>query len=114
MHLGSPTSPPPLRRQGVQEIRAFRLLRGPAPARPTQGNTEVNMAEKKLKHVWMIEERAASDEQPAATFWTKIGVATENNDGSWNLQLAAIPVSGKMQVRDPAPPSTNTARGGSR
>ena len=57
---------------------------------------------KKMKHVWMVEDVPASS-GGARAFWTKIGVAYENDDGSLSLTLAAIPVSGKMQIRDPAP-----------
>lgn len=55
-----------------------------------------------MKHVWMVEETAAKDGAPK-TFWTKIGVAFENEDGSLSLHLAAIPVTGKMHVQDATP-----------
>jgi hypothetical protein len=32
--------------------------------------------------------------------WVRIGVAFENRDGSWNIMLDALPVTGKLQVRD--------------
>lgn len=36
--------------------------------------------------------------------WTRVGVAFENRDGSWNLKLSAVPIAGaKMQIRDPLP-----------
>jgi hypothetical protein len=36
--------------------------------------------------------------------WTRVGVAFENRDGSWNLKLSAVPIAGaKMQIRDPQP-----------
>lgn len=60
------------------------------------------MANKKMKHVWMVED-AASTTGPAKSFWTKIGVAYENEDGSLSLHLAAVPVSGRMQIRDATP-----------
>jgi len=31
--------------------------------------------------------------------WTEIGVGFENKDGSLNLMLDAVPISGKIQVR---------------
>ena len=63
------------------------------------------MADRKMKHVWMVEDAASDDAREQRSFWTKIGVAYENADGSWSLQLSAVPVSGKMQLRDPALPS---------
>ena len=72
------------------------------------------MANKKMKHVWMIEEVAGANERDAKSYWTKIGVAQENADGSWSLQLSAVPVSGRMQIRDAAPlpkADTETTRG---
>lgn len=36
--------------------------------------------------------------------WTKVGVAFENRDGSFNLRLSAVPVGGnKLHIRDPEP-----------
>ncbi len=32
--------------------------------------------------------------------WTRIGVAFENQDGSLNLLLDAVPTNGKLHVRD--------------
>ena len=34
------------------------------------------------------------------SFWTRVGVAFVNRDGSWNLKLDAIPTNGTLQVRD--------------
>lgn len=58
---------------------------------------------RKMKHLWMVEDRPASATREARSFWTKVGVAFENRDGSWTLELAAVPVSGRLQMRDPAP-----------
>ena len=33
------------------------------------------------------------------SFWTRIGRAFENKDGSLNIYLEALPTSGKIQVR---------------
>lgn len=60
------------------------------------------MTDKKMKHLWMVEDYGSGEQQ--RSFWTKIGVAFENKDGSYSLQLAAIPVNGRLQMRDPAPP----------
>jgi hypothetical protein len=56
-----------------------------------------------MKHVWMIENIAASGAREAKSIWTKIGIAVANLDGSLTLTLAAIPVSGRMIVRDATP-----------
>ncbi len=61
------------------------------------------MKNKKMRHVWMVEDVPASQGAGPRAFWTKIGVAYENDDGSLSLTLAAIPVTGRMQIRDPAP-----------
>jgi hypothetical protein len=36
-------------------------------------------------------------------YWTRIGVAFVNSDGSLNVRLEAVPVSGEMQIRDYVP-----------
>ncbi len=36
-------------------------------------------------------------------YWNRIGVAFVNSDGSMNVKLEAIPVSGEMQIRDYVP-----------
>ena len=35
------------------------------------------------------------------TVWRRIGTAFENRDGSFNVELEAVPVSGRMQLREP-------------
>lgn len=61
---------------------------------------------KRTKHLWMLEESADK------RLWTKIGVAFENKDGSYDLHLAAVPVSGKMTMRDPLTPPDRTKETG--
>lgn len=34
-------------------------------------------------------------------FWNRIGSAWENKDGSLNVELFAVPVNGKLQLRAP-------------
>ena len=50
-----------------------------------------------IKEIYGIVER--NDE----SHWTRIGVATENRDGSWNLRFDFFPARGevKLQLRDP-------------
>mgnify|MGYP001555788423 CR=1 FL=1 len=60
--------------------------------------------QRQMKQVWMVEDaRSSAPGDAPRSFWTKIGVAFENEDGSLSLHLAAIPVTGKMIVRDATP-----------
>jgi hypothetical protein len=58
---------------------------------------------KKYKNLFMVEDFTASDGENRSV-WTKVGVAFENRDGSFSLELGAFPVSGRLQMRDPRPP----------
>ncbi|MBX3184051.1 MAG: hypothetical protein KIT72_00890 [Polyangiaceae bacterium] len=40
-------------------------------------------------------------------FWNRVGVAFVNSDGSINVKLDAVPVSGDMQIRDYVPRETS-------
>lgn len=51
---------------------------------------------RRYMHVWMVEDRKGKK------FWTKVGIAQESRDGSWLLNLAAIPVTGRLHMT-PAP-----------
>ena len=42
----------------------------------------------------------ALTERGEKTFWTRVGIAFENKDRSITLQLDALPVSGRLQIRD--------------
>lgn len=64
--------------------------------------------QRRMKHIWMVEEaRTSTANETTKSFWTKIGVAFENEDGSLSLHLAAVPVTGKMIVRDAQPPAVS-------
>lgn len=39
-------------------------------------------------------------ENKGRKFWNRVGVAFVNVDGSINVKLDAVPVSGDMQIRD--------------
>jgi hypothetical protein len=52
-----------------------------------------------MKAVWTIVERAQQG-GPTKSYWTRVGVGFVNRDGSMNLHLDAIPISGKLQVRE--------------
>jgi hypothetical protein len=41
----------------------------------------------------------AITERGEKSYWTKIGVAFENRDRSVTVQLDALPVSGRLQIR---------------
>ena len=38
------------------------------------------------------------------TFWMRVGTAFENRDGSLNIYLDALPLGGKLQVRESREP----------
>jgi hypothetical protein len=42
-------------------------------------------------------------ERNGKTYWNRIGVAFVNRDGSINVKLDSIPVSGELQLRDYVP-----------
>ena len=48
----------------------------------------------RMKIVYAITERGEK------SFWTKIGVAHANRDGSINVKLDALPISGTLQIRE--------------
>lgn len=47
-----------------------------------------------MKIVYTITERGTK------SFWTKIGTAHVNRDGSLTVKLDALPISGEMHIRD--------------
>ena len=48
------------------------------------------------------------------TYWNRIGVAFPNRDGSLNVKLDAVPVTGELQIRDYVPQvSERVTRGSS-
>ncbi len=56
------------------------------------------------KSVYAITERGER------SFWTRVGVAYTNRDGSTNIQLDALPVSGRLQVRSDEDRAERTER----
>jgi hypothetical protein len=52
------------------------------------------MNQSKMKIVYVISERNGK------SYWNRVGVAFVNNDGSINVKLDAMPVSGELQIRD--------------
>ncbi len=55
------------------------------------------MDQSKVKIVYNVTERAGR------SYWTRIGVAFVNRDGSLSVRLESMPISGEMQIRDQAP-----------
>jgi hypothetical protein len=51
----------------------------------------------KMKIVYVITKR---DQK---SYWNRVGVAFVNSDGSINVKLEALPVSGELQIRDYVP-----------
>ena len=45
------------------------------------------------------------------SYWRKLGVGYINKDGSMNLYLDALPINGRLQVRDPKPREDFAPRG---
>jgi hypothetical protein len=45
----------------------------------------------------------AITERDGHTFWNKCGSSFPNRDGSVNLYLDTLPISGRLQIRDPKP-----------
>ena len=54
------------------------------------------MSGKKLKVLCPVQ--STKDEKK--TYWRSLGIAYENRDGSINLYLDALPLNGKLQVRE--------------
>ena len=43
-------------------------------------------------------------------YWVKIGRAFVNKDGSLNVYLDALPLTGQLNIRDPKPKERSTAQ----
>jgi hypothetical protein len=55
------------------------------------------MDQSKMKVVYVISNRGER------RFWNRVGVAFVNSDGSLNVKLEAVPVSGEFHIRDYTP-----------
>lgn len=51
-----------------------------------------------MKAAYTINEREVRGEKKS--FWTKIGVAFDNRDGSLTVRLEALPLNGVLQIRE--------------
>jgi hypothetical protein len=43
------------------------------------------------------------NERNGRSFWTRIGVAFQNRDGSFNVKLECVPVNGELHIREYVP-----------
>ena len=69
------------------------------------------MEQNRMKIAYVITQRKDRN------FWNRVGVAFVNNDGSINVKLEAVPVSGEIQIRDYQPKyelASTATRGNSR
>ena len=55
------------------------------------------MDQSKMKIAYVVTQRGTNK------YWTRIGVAFVNKDGSMNVKLEAVPVNGEIHVRDYVP-----------
>lgn len=54
----------------------------------------------------------AVTERNGQSFWSRVGVAyPPNRDGSVNIELESVPLSGRLQVRDRDEPKDQAERG---
>ena len=66
------------------------------------------MDQSKMKIAYVVTQRGTQK------YWTRIGVAFVNKDGSINVKLEAVPVSGQLQIREYEPrDDAPAANGGS-
>jgi len=67
------------------------------------------MDKAKMKIVYAITSRDRSAEvRGGRKYWNRIGVAFVNSDGSLNVKLEALPVSGELHIRDYVPRDDST------
>ena len=59
------------------------------------------MEQSKMKIAYVVTQRGTNK------YWTRIGAAFVNRDGSINVKLEAVPVSGEIHVRDYVPRDEN-------
>ena len=62
------------------------------------------LEENKVKIAYTVVER----EKDGREFWVRIGAAFVNRDGSLHVRLDAMPVNGKLHIRDYTPREART------
>ncbi len=55
---------------------------------------------KNRRDVWVVTDKPMPDGSGTRSFWTKVGSAHENRDGSTTVKLDALPLNGTLQLRD--------------
>lgn len=60
------------------------------------------MDSSKMKIVYQINERSGK------SYWNRVGVGFVNSDGSINVKLDSVPISGEIHVRDYVPREDTT------
>ena len=60
---------------------------------------KANDEKKRVKAVYIIQQKEGSTD-PKDSFWIKIGVAFVNKDESLNVLLDALPIDGKLHIRN--------------
>ena len=60
------------------------------------------------RDVFVVTERTTA--AGAKSYWTKVGSAFNNKDGSITVKLEALPLSGTLQIRDAETPEQRDAR----
>lgn len=54
------------------------------------------------------------DDESGKAWWTRVGAAFRNKDGSLSVVLDALPVNGKLQIRKPLPRQDSDEKKGSK
>jgi hypothetical protein len=60
--------------------------------------TVATPSERTRRVVYVVTERMT--QEGTRSFWTKVGAAFENRDGSVTVRLDALPLTGTLQIRD--------------
>ncbi len=53
-----------------------------------------------MMEVFTIQKTKGKNGQEGKDYWTKVGNAFTNKDGSMNVYLTALPLDGKLQLRE--------------
>lgn len=66
------------------------------------------LEQSKVKIVYTVVDRETDGRQ----FWVRVGAAFVNRDGSLSVRLDAVPVNGRLQIRDYQPRDVREASSG--
>ena len=83
------------------------------PADPVQNTHAEEVAYTRQGRRYMeclnIIDRNNPDGSKGKSIWTKLGYGFENRDGSWNLELHAMPADMRIHMRNPRPRNLQVA-----